>query len=308
MIMDVDAGEGMDLGAVLTDGAARLFEEAVDRLPDTEYAERAYIRGLIGRIRRGELGVYTLSAGGRAVGVVCYRLLDGDAELVFGSVAATGCEGYFLRRVADDLFSSGAHTIRSGFTWPHASGFIGAAELMGFVATERIGMARDTSGPEPPAMPCGGFELLPWDNEYVDDVCRIMCSDYAPSDRNVYPALTTYEGASMLLRSVIVDNHGKFLPELSLVAKADDKIVGFLISTLLLDGSVLVLDIAVDGDYRKKGIGSAMMRRTVSESFEKGRKQVVLAVTSVNAEAIRLYERLGFKKNMAFRQYVLSRY
>jgi ribosomal protein S18 acetylase RimI-like enzyme len=135
-----------------------------------------------------------------------------------------------------------------------------------------------------------------------------MCGHYAPSDRNVYPALTTYEGASMLLRSVIEDKHGKFLPELSLVAKADDKIVGFLISTLLLDGSVLVLDIAVDGDHRKKGIGSAMMRRTVSESFAKGRSQVVLAVTSVNAEAIRLYERLGFKKNMAFRQYVLSRY
>lgn len=308
MIMEVNAGECMDLGVVLTDGAARLVEEAVDRLPATEYAERAYVRGLIGRIRRGELGVYTLSAGGRAVGVVCYRLLDGDAELVFGNMAATGCEGCFLRRIADDLFSSGTHTIRSGFAWPHASGFIAAAERMGFVVTERIGMARDTSSPEPPAMLCGGFELLTWDNEYVDDVCRIMCDHYAPSDRNVYPALTTYEGASTLLRSVIVDRHGKFLPELSLVAKADDKIVGFLISTLLLDGSVLVLDIAVDGDYRRKGIGSAMMRQLIRESFAKCRNQVVLAVTSVNEEAIRLYERLGFKKNMAFRQYVLSRY
>jgi ribosomal protein S18 acetylase RimI-like enzyme len=174
--------------------------------------------------------------------------------------------------------------------------------------TERIGMARYASGAEPAVGPCRGFELLPWRDECAEDVCLLMCANSAPSDRNVYPVLATREGALLLIRSVMKDKHGKFLRELSLVAKADEKTVGFLISTLLLDGSVLVLDIAVDSEYRRRGIGSAMMRWLVSECAAKDKDQVVLAVTAQNLDAIRLYDHLGFKQNMAFRQYVLSRY
>ena len=80
-------GDGdMALGFVLTDGAVHVFDEAVNEFSISEYTERAYIRGLPGRIRRGDLGVYTLSLCGRFIGVICYRPVDGDAELVFGSL------------------------------------------------------------------------------------------------------------------------------------------------------------------------------------------------------------------------------
>lgn len=299
----------MALGFVLTDGAVHVFDEAVNEFSISEYSERAYIRGLPGRIRRGDLGIYTLSLDGRCIGVICYRGIDGDTELVFGSLLpGFEHEDYFLRRVAEDLFSSGTHTVRSGLAWPRATGFIKAAICMGFVMTERIGMAHYASGAEPSVSPSPGFELLPWRDEYAEDVCLLMCANSAPSDRNVYPVLATREGALTLIRSMMVDKHGKFLRELSLVAKADEKIVGFLISTLLLDGSVLVLDIAVDSEFRRRGIGSAMMRWLASECAAKNRDQIVLAVTEQNLDAIRLYEHLGFKKNMSFRQYVLSRY
>ena len=307
--MSFEGDSDMALGYVLTDGAMHIFDEAAKEFSISEYSERAYIRGLPGRIRRGDLGVYTLSLRGRFIGAICYRSIDGDAELVFGSLLpGFEYEDYFLRRVVEDLFSSGAHTVRSGLTWPRAAGFIKSAVRMGFLMTERIGMARYASSAEPPAGPCRGFELLPWRDEYAEEVCLLMCAHSAPSDRNVYPVLATREGALTLVRSMMVDKHGKFLRELSLVAKADDKIVGFLISTLLLDGSVLVLDIAVHGEYRRRGIGSAMMRWLASECVAKNREQIVLAVTAQNLDAIRLYEHLGFKMNMAFRQYVLSRY
>jgi ribosomal protein S18 acetylase RimI-like enzyme len=299
----------MDLGFALTDGAVHVFEEAAKEFSISEFSERAYIRGLPGRIRRGDLGVYTLSLCSRVIGAICYRPIDGDAELVFGSLLpGYEYEEYFLRRVADDLFSSGVHTIRSGLAWPRAAGFTKAASSMGFTMTERIGMARYASGAEPSVGPCRGFELLPWKDEYAEGACLLMSEHSAPSDKDVYPVLATHDGALSLIRSVMMDKHGKFLRELSLVAKADGKTVGFLISTLLLDGSVLVLDIAVDRKYRKKGIGSAMMRWLVSECAIKNKDQVVLAVTEQNRDAIRLYEHLGFKKNMAFRQYVLSLY
>ena len=299
----------MALGFVLTDGAVHVFDEAVNEFSISEYSERAYIRGLPGRIRRGDLGIYTLSLCGRFIGVICYRPVDGDTELVFGSLLqGFEYEDYFLRSAVEYLFSSGTHTVRSGLAWPRPAGFIEAAVRMGFVMTERIGMARYASDGELSVDPCHGFELLPWKDECAEEVCLLMCAHSAPSDKNVYPILGTREGALALVQSMMMDMHGKFLRELSLIAKADGKIVGFLITTLLLDGSVLVLDIAVDSEYRRRGIGSAMMRWLVSECAAKGRDQIVLAVTEQNLDAIRLYEHLGFKKNMSFRQYVLSRY
>lgn len=307
--MSFEGDSDMALGFTLTDSAVRVFDEAINEFSITEFSERAYIRGLLGRLRRGDLGIYTLSRGGNVIGAICYRMIDGDAELVFGSLLQ-GCEyeEYFLRRVVNDLFSSGVHTIRSGLAWPRAAGFTKAAVQMGFAMTKRIGMIRYASGAEPSAGPCPGFELLPWRDEYAEDVCLLMSAHSAPSDKDVYPVLATREGALSLIKSVMIDKHGEFLRELSLIAKADEKTVGFLISTLLLDGSVLVLDIAVHRDYRRKGIGSAMMRRLVGECAAKNRDQIALAVTEQNRDAIRLYEHLGFKKNMDFQQYVLSLY
>lgn len=307
--MDVCIGDGLELGKELTDEAICVFEEAIGSLPVMEHGERAYVRGLAGRIKRGELGIYTLSARCHMVGVICYRLIDGDAELVFGNTLAGSDvdEGYFLQRIVNDLFSVGAHTIRSGFTWPHAANFISAAVRMGFSMTDRIGMVRGTSLTVQ-NIADSGFELSPWEDACLDDVCRIMCSHYAPSDRRVYPALTKEDGARALLQSVLEGRHGQFLSRLSTVARVEGRIVGFMLATLLLDGSVLVLNIAVDTGHRGKGIGSAMMRRLIEESAREGKKQIVLAVTSSNENAIRIYERLGFRQNMAFKQYVLSRY
>ena len=305
----IESGGDVRLGFVLTDEAVQVLNEAVECLPVSESVERAYIKGLPRRILKGDLGIYTLSQQGRIVGILCHRLVDGDAELVYGIILPDqDLAGKFLRMVVDDFLSLGIHTVRSGFSWPGASDFIDAATFMGFIMTDRIGMVRYATGIEPSVGPCRGFELVPWSDEYIDDVCRLMCANSAPEDLHVYPALTTPYGARQLMHSVRRDKHGKFLPELSLVAKVNGRVTGFLISTMLPDGAVLVLDIAVDREYRRKGIGSAIMRWLLSESTAKGKDQVVLAVTSLNKDAVRLYESLGFKKNMTFKQYVLSRY
>ena len=308
--MSFEGDSDMALGFTLTDSAVRVFDEAINEFSITEFSERAYIRGLLGRIRRGDLGIYTLSRGGNVIGAICYRMIDGDAELVFGSLLQ-GCEyeEYFLRRVVNDLFSSGVHTIRSGLAWPRAAGFTKAAVQMGFAMTKRIGMIRYASGAEPSVGPCHGFELLPWRDEYAEDVCLLMSAHSAPSDKDVYPVLATREGALSLIKSVMMDKHGEFLRELSLIAKADEKTVGFLISTLLLGRERAACSTSPStATYRRRGIGSAMMRRLVGECAAKNRDQIALAVTEQNRDAIRLYEHLGFKKNMDFQQYVLSLY
>jgi len=111
----------------------------------------------------------------------------------------------------------------------------------------------------------------------------------------------------MLVDSVLADRHGKFLPALSYVARAGGVPIGFIISTMLTDGAILILDLGVDRHSRKKGVGGALMDRLVGDAFRDGHGEIVLAVTSNNYDAIRLYERKGFKVNGYFKQHVLSK-
>jgi GNAT superfamily N-acetyltransferase len=238
------------------------------------------------------------------VGTICYKALDGDAELVFGHVVDGSPEAYFLESVVRGLFDGGVHTVRSNFNWPEPGGFIRAAQAMGFAMTERMSMCL-RPGPVTGTAP-DGIGLQAWQDCHAGEVCRIMHEAQSPADRPVYPMFSQPEGVKDLMDSVMRGRHGHFLKELSFVAVAD-RVIGFLISTLLSDGSILILDVGVDRDYRRRGVGGAMLDRLIGDSYAGGRGLIVLAVTSNNYDAIRLYERKGFKVNGYFRQYVLSK-
>jgi ribosomal protein S18 acetylase RimI-like enzyme len=297
---------GLEFGKGLTEDAADVFTDAVNAVPASDTSERAYIRVLHDRVQQGELGIYTLSARCRTVGVICYRSLDGDAELVFGHLLATAgnAEGYFMRSAVDDLFSGDVHTVRSNFNWPEPHSFVRAARRIGFVMTERMSMGITPSLVSHPPVQ---FDLLPWKDDYAPDICRIMVNGASPADVPVYPMFSTPEGARMLMDSVLHDRHGRLLRELSFVARDNEKTIGFLLSTMLPDGSVLILNIAVIKECRKMGVGGAMLDRLIGDSYLMGYSQIMLAVTANNSDAIRLYERKGFTVNGYFRQYVLSK-
>ncbi|HTY91690.1 MAG TPA: GNAT family N-acetyltransferase [Methanocella sp.] len=292
------------VGRGTTEGIGHVFSDAARTVPVTDLSERRYINNLMDRARQGELGVYTLMRDGHVSGVICYRALDGDAELVFGHVIGGSCEAFFLKGAVDGLFSEGMHTIRSNFNWPDPRGFIPAARDLGFIVTERMGMSMS---PVPAKPSYGGFDIMPWKDAYLGEVCRIMCENQAPADLPVYPMFSRPEGVRALMDSVVADRHGRFLRRLSFVASSGGRLVGFIVSTMLSDGSILILDLGVDGGYRKKGIGGALLDRLIGDAYREGHGEIVLAVTSNNYDAIRLYERKGFKVNGYFRQHVLSK-
>lgn len=301
MVFAGDKGSGLEVSRGVTEDMGGVFADAA--VPAVDAAERAYIHCLLDRVRQGELGVYALSARCRTLGAMCYKALDGDAELVFGHVIDGGAEAYFLESVVRGLFDDDVHTVRSNFNWPEPGGFINGAQAMGFVVIERMGMCLS---PGPTESSCSGFELLAWQDYHAGEVCRIMCEDQSPADRPIYPVFSRQEGAKTLMESVMRNRHGHFLRELSYIAVADGTI-GFLISTLLSDGSILILDVGVDRNYRRMGVGGALLDRLIGDSYARGYALIVLAVTSNNYDAIRLYERKGFKVNGYFRQYVLSK-
>jgi ribosomal protein S18 acetylase RimI-like enzyme len=82
-------------------------------------------------------------------------------------------------------------------------------------------------------------------------------------------------------------------PELFFVAEVDGNLVGTAMSGF--DGHRgWVYYVAVDPEYRRRGIGSALMRRVESALAEAGCPKLNLQIRSSNAEVRSFYESLGY--------------
>ena len=85
------------------------------------------------------------------------------------------------------------------------------------------------------------------------------------------------------------------------VAKIDGEYVGFtqLYPTFTSVGMKriwLLNDLYVHKDFRKKGIGEALIRHTFEYARKTGRAKVILETGSDNVQAQALYEKIGFER------------
>ena len=78
-----------------------------------------------------------------------------------------------------------------------------------------------------------------------------------------------------------------------IVAKQNGEILGFagIIDTY---DQMEITNIVVRKDYRNQGIGNLLLRELIN--FSKGKNVIYLEVNSKNTNAIKLYEKNGFKK------------
>ncbi|WP_295885191.1 ribosomal protein S18-alanine N-acetyltransferase [uncultured Anaerococcus sp.] len=78
------------------------------------------------------------------------------------------------------------------------------------------------------------------------------------------------------------------------VAELDGKVVGFYISSHVLDQAE-IFTIAVNKKYKKMGIATALLNHLVETSLSKNIKEVWLEVSTNNIPAINLYKKFGFE-------------
>ena len=74
---------------------------------------------------------------------------------------------------------------------------------------------------------------------------------------------------------------------------ADEGIVAFCSFWLVLD-EVHINNLAVRGDFRGRGVGTALLEHVIQAGAARGADRATLEVRRSNAPARRLYERLGF--------------
>lgn len=99
-------------------------------------------------------------------------------------------------------------------------------------------------------------------------------------------------------------------PNLCFLAMCRDVCVGAIVCKLDQHRIVIkrgyIAMLAVDGRYRKHGIGSTLVRRAIAGMVEGGADEVVLETEITNMPALRLYEALGFVRDKRLFRYYLN--
>lgn len=86
-------------------------------------------------------------------------------------------------------------------------------------------------------------------------------------------------------------------PTLLWVAEDDGKLVGHVCAALAQDGVTgWILNTAVLAHYRRQGIGERLMLRSIDALIQAGARCIKVTSETGNIPAIRLYEKLGFRK------------
>jgi ribosomal-protein-alanine N-acetyltransferase len=83
-------------------------------------------------------------------------------------------------------------------------------------------------------------------------------------------------------------------PEGFLVALHDHTLVGFLIGIKTTKNTARILMLSVNNNNRKQGIGSALLKKFLSEMKNHEIKQVELEMRTTNESALKFYIKQGF--------------
>jgi len=86
-----------------------------------------------------------------------------------------------------------------------------------------------------------------------------------------------------------------------LVAECKDRIVGFVVAEFD-EANIHVTNLAVDGNFRRLGVGSQLMAEVI-EGYGNGRFNIVLEVRETNLPAQLFFRRMGFRAVSILRRF-----
>lgn len=170
------------------------------------------------------------------------------------------------------------------------------AEDHRFSTLLRHSMVRELSSSAPPPEPRwpSGIDLTTVRRVPFDDLTTLDWRTYQGTpDETLLTG--TVEGNRELLSNALAGMFGPYLDDASPAAtRIEGALVGFAVSCQESLRSGILLDLAVDPSFRRRGLGLALVLRTLRALLALGFPRAHLWVTDGNHPARALYERVGF--------------
>jgi GNAT superfamily N-acetyltransferase len=169
---------------------------------------------------------------------------------------------------------------------------------MGLTYFKRFRMEVDLNGivPREPLLPAG-YRFLAWEPGLLPAHAEAKYQSFRSEiDANVFPCLGEFDGCVRLMQE-ITHKEG-FLPDATWLVVYEGKefcgtIQGIRDRTCM--GSIQ--NVGITPEHRGRGIGTALMRKSLQGFRGAGLRRTFLEVTAQNDGAIKLYRRLGFYKS-----------
>lgn len=154
------------------------------------------------------------------------------------------------------------------------------------------------------SVPCG-YEFLPYVPGLLREHAIAKFNSFRQElDADVFPCLSRRDGCLRLMQEIASRND--FVPNATWLIRSRQTnpktgtIESLAIGTiqgLATDGWGAIQNLGIDPDHRGKGLGSILLSRAAMGFRAAGLERMHLEVTTENTGAVRLYERLGFKRS-----------
>ena len=183
---------------------------------------------------------------------------------------------------------------------PFGCEFDGVLAELGFHIYPRqfmlLDLDRAALPPAPPASP--GLLLERWDDRQFAACARLIQLAYANhTDGEINDQYRSESGALKFLKNIVIlPGCGQFLAPASFVLRAphSHELVGAVLTSTVAPATGHTTQICVMPGYQRHGLGKRLIAATIAALRERGYTALSLTVTSSNANAVGLYEKIGF--------------
>jgi ribosomal protein S18 acetylase RimI-like enzyme len=149
-----------------------------------------------------------------------------------------------------------------------------------------------------------GLRLERWNDHCFEPCARLIHLAYANHvDGEINDQYRSESGALKFLKNIIIlPGCGRFQPEASFVLRslASDQLVGMVLTSAVSEGVGHTTQICVMPGYQGQALGRQLMEASIQALRSRRFTALSLTVTSVNAPAVRLYDKLGFRTIKTF--------
>lgn len=162
---------------------------------------------------------------------------------------------------------------------------------MEFDLSERV----PTAGTLPP-----GYSLIPFSTGLIREHASAKYQSFRQElDANVFPCLGRRDGCMRLMREI--SSRDGFVPDATWLCRYRDPATGHnsavgTVQGINIDDWGAIQNLGIDLAHRGRGLGSILLARAAIGFREAGLTRMHLEVTTDNTAAIRLYERMGFRR------------
>ncbi|MEX2186089.1 MAG: GNAT family N-acetyltransferase [Pirellulales bacterium] len=149
---------------------------------------------------------------------------------------------------------------------------------------------------EPPA----GYSLLPWSPDLLAAHAEVKHASFRDEiDAFVFPCLGNFSGCLRLMDEIC--RKARFLADATWLAafrhpNGERENCGTISAVLDASNHGAIQNIGVTPAHRGCGIGTALLLQTLAGFQRGGLRRAYLEVTAQNVDAVRLYQRIGFRR------------